>query len=251
MRTALVLLMLCAAPARAADDADAWAQRATAAHKEAQKTQDPKKYEEAAGYYQKYFAHPDGKEAAMAFYYGELLFKMQRYADAAKMYERNITLEPRGKFAKEAAYAFMISTKNTVTTPPEALDRPPRCATPTPCPIPDDLQRLLAAFDRYEAIVPDSPERPNVEYRRARIFYEYHHFAEAAPRFDHILTTYPGNELATYSANLEMDCLALLKRWTELRALVDRVKKDPVLMKDAVTQQQVHDNDAALKKHGK
>ena len=249
MRTALLLVLLCAAPARA-DDADVWAQRATATHKEAQKTQDPKKYEEAAGYYAKYFAHPDDKEAAMAFYYGELLFKMQRYADAAKMYDRNITLEPKGQFAKEAAYAFMISTKNAVTTPPESADRPPTCPPPKPCPIPDDLQRLLGAFDRFEAIVPESPQRVNVEYRRAKLYHEYNHFAEAAPRFDHVFTAYPGNELGTYAANLEMDCLVYLKRWSELRALVERVKKSPI-MSDATTQKQVRDVEAELKKQRK
>lgn len=250
MRTTLLVVLLCAASARA-DDADVWAQRATTTHQEAQKTQDPKKYEEAAGYYDKYFAHPDDKQAVMAFYYGELLFKLQRYGDAATMYERNITLDPKGKLAKEAAYAFMISTKNAVKTPPMTPDAPPPCPTsPTPCPIPDDLQRLLGAFDRFEAIVPESPERVDVEYRRAKLYYDYNHFAEAAPRFDHVFAAYPGNELGTYAANLEMDCLVYLKRWGDLRALVDRVKKSPI-MSDATTQKQVRDVEAALKKQRK
>jgi hypothetical protein len=47
-----------------------------------------------------------------------------------------------------------------------------------------------------------------------------------------------------------MDCFALLKRYRDLRALVERVKKSPI-MKDATTQQQVRDVDAELKKKGK
>ena len=47
-----------------------------------------------------------------------------------------------------------------------------------------------------------------------------------------------------------MDCLALVKRYRELRALVERVKKSPA-MKDATTQQQVRDVEAGLKKLGK
>ena len=58
-----------------------------------------------------------------------------------------------------------------------------------------------------------------MEYRRARIWYDYQHFAEAAPLFEHIFANYPNDELAIYSANLEMDCLASLKCWGELRAL--------------------------------
>jgi len=249
MRTALVLVLLSAVPARADSDTAHWADLATTTHKAAQKSQDPKQYQEAAAYYEKYFAKPDDKEGPMAFYYGELLFKLQRYADAAKMYERSIDVEPKGEFAKEAVYAYVMSTKNAVTTPPMTPDHAP-CPGLKPCPIPADLQRLIAAFDRYDAMVPESPQRPNMEYRRARVFYEYNHFAEAAPQFDHIFTAYPHNELATYSANLEMDCLAGLKRYGELRALVERVKKSPI-MSDATTQEQVRDVEAALKKQRK
>ncbi|MGZ3405778.1 MAG: tetratricopeptide repeat protein, partial [Polyangia bacterium] len=187
---------------------------------------------------------------SMSFYYAELLFNLQRYDEAARYYDRVVTLDPKGKLTKEAAYAAMISTKNTMHAPDDASDKPP-CPDMKPCPIPADAQRLVTAFDRYLTIVPESPERPNVEYRRARVFYGYQHFAEAAPQFEHILAAYPNHELATYAANLEMDCLAILKRYGELRALVERVKKNPTLMKDATTQQQVRDNDAALKKRGK
>ncbi|HEX6839696.1 MAG TPA: hypothetical protein VF334_24125 [Polyangia bacterium] len=249
MRTAIMLILLCAAPARA-DDADAahWAELASTTHKTAQQTKDPKKYEEAAGYYDKYFAKPDGKEAVMAFYYAELLFKLERYSEAAKYYERNLALDPKGKLAKEAAYAAMISWKNAIPAPADPKKSP--CPDTKPCTISANLQRLLAAFDRYLAIVPESPELPNVEYRKARVYYEHNHFAEAAPIFDHVFVSYPDTELAMYSANLEMDCLAILKRYDALRALVERVKKSPI-MSDATTQQQVRDNEAALKKLGK
>jgi tetratricopeptide (TPR) repeat protein len=245
-----MLVLLCAAPARAADDGDAnrWAELATTTHKAAQQTKDPKKYEEAAGYYDKYFAKPDGKEAVMAFYYAELLFNLERYSEAAKYYERNLTLDPKGHLAKEAAYAAMISWRNTIPAPKDPKTWP--CPDSKPCALSANLQRLVAAFDRYLAIVPDSPEAPNVEYRKARVYYEHNQFAEAAPLFDHIFVTYPKCELAIYSANLEMDCLAMLKRHDDLRALVERVKKSPV-MKDPVVQQQVRDNEAALKKLGK
>ena len=255
MRTALVLLILSVGAARAAEPSDPEASRlmelATVAQKHAQETKDPKDYDAAAALYAKYFARPvHPEEHAMSFYYAELLFRQQRYDEAAKLYDRAITVDPKGKFAKEAVYAFVISTKNAVKTPPTTKDSKPPCPDMKPCAIPADLQRLVAAFDRYLAIVAESPERSNMEYRRARVLYEYQHFAEAAPQFDHIFTAYPDNELATYSANLEMDCLALLKRWSELRALVERVKKSPIMV-DATTQEQVRDVEAALKKQRK
>jgi cellulose synthase operon protein C len=252
MRTALVLLMLCAGVARAEEpDASALMQLATVAHKHAQQTKDPKDYEKAAGLYEQYFAKPvHPEEHAISFYYAELLFHMQRYDDAANYYDRAVTVDPKGKFVREAAYGALVSRKNAIHSPQETGGKP-LCPDSNPCPIPEDQQRLVASFERYITIVPNSPERSNVEYRRARIFFEHNHFAEAAPMFDHIVIAYPDNELAIYSANLEMDCLALLKRHDALRSLVERVKKSPTLMKDATTQKQVRDNEAALKKLGK
>jgi tetratricopeptide (TPR) repeat protein len=255
MRTALVLLMLCSAAVVRGDEADAkrLMELATVAHKRAQQTKDVKDYEKAAGLYQQYFAkadHPD--EHAMSFYYAELLFRLQRYDEAAKYYDRTITVDPRGKYADEAAYALVISTKNAVKTPDPKPDSPPPCPEMKPCPIPADLQRLLAAFDRYLATVaPTAKDRATMEYRRARLYYDYQHFAEAAPIFDHIVAAYPDNELAIYAANLEMDCLTIAKRYEPLRTLVERVKKSPTLMKDETTQKQVRDVEDVLKKKGK
>ena len=253
MRTALVLMVLCAGVVRAAEPTDDEAARlmelASVAHKHAQQTKDPKDYAAAAALYEQYFARPARPhEYEMTFHFAELLFKQQRYAEAAQYYDRNVTLDPKGKFAKEAAYAAMISWKNTIPSPADPKKWP--CPDAKPCPISANLQRMLAAFDRYLAIVPESPEVPTVEYRKARVYYEHNQLAEAAPLFDHILVTYPNTELAAYSANLEMDCFAVLKRYDALRALVERVKKSPA-MKDPVVQQQVRDNEAALKKLGK
>jgi len=257
MRTALVipLLLLCAGVARA-DDAEAkrLMDQATSAHKHAQQTKDAKDYEQARNLYEQYFARPEHpEEAAMSFYYAELLFRMQRYDEAAKYYDRSLTVDPKSKYADEAAYGLVISTKNAVKTPNPTPDSPPPCPDMKPCPIPADMQRLLAAFDRYLAIVPaaGAKDRATMEYRRARVFYDFQHFDEAAPIFAHIVAAYPDNELATYSANLEMDCLAILKRYDQLRTLLERVKKTPALMKDATVQQQVRDLDAGLKKKGK
>lgn len=250
MRTALVVLVCCAGVAHADEpNAKQLMDLATVAHKHAQETKDAKDYEKAASLYQQYFAKPEHpEEHAMSFYYAELLFHLQRYEEAANYYDRAVTLDPKGKFAREAAYAALISRKNAIRSPNDPSK--PMCPDDNPCAIPDDQQRLVAAFDRYIAVVPDSPQRPTIEYRRARVYFEHNHFAEAAAQFDHIFTAYPELELATYSANLEMDCLAMLKRYDELRALLARVKKSPA-MKDAMTQKQVRDNEAALKKHGK
>ena len=246
MRTALVVAILWAGAANAQPSLF---EQANALHKEGFKEHDAAKLARAHELYQQYLAKSaDDADATASFYDAELLFNLQRYDDAATMYERVTTLAPKGRFASQAAYAFVIAAKNAVK--PAARDGGPPCPDLKPCAIAPDRRRLLAAFDRYLALVADGPERPIIEYRKAKLLYDEQHFAEAAPIFDHVFVAYAGNELATYAANLEMDCWALLKREHELRALVERVKKSPI-MNDATTRQQVRDNEAALKKLGK
>ncbi len=259
MRTALVAALVLGfgiahaeEPKWPSDEARRWGEAAAALQKQAYKEKSEKKYEEAHALYQKYLAkYPDRSDGELSYFDAELLFNLQRYDEAAKMYQRVLDIAPKGKHADEAAYAYVVSTKNAVHTTAPAGGKPP-CADMKPCPIPADLQRLIAAFDRYLAVVSASDDntRATMEYRRARVWYEYQHFAEAAPLFDHVFAAYPNHELATYSANLEMDCLAILKRYDELRALVERIKKSPV-MRDQVVQQQVQEMDAGLKKRGK
>ncbi len=257
MRTALVIACIAASVAAYADelvwpnaDARRLGEEATSLHQKAQKTHDVAGYEKAHALYQQYLAkYSDLPDATIHFFDAELLFRLQRYADAAREYERVTALAPKGKYTREAAYALIVSTKNAAT-PSSVPDGGAPCPNMQPCAIPSGQQRLLDAFDTYLKIVPDSPELSTIYYRKARLYYDYQHFADAAPLFDHIFTTWPAHELATYSANLEMDCLAILKRYDALRALVERVKKSPA-MKDAVTQKQVADMDAGLKKRGK
>jgi tetratricopeptide (TPR) repeat protein len=256
MRIALVIACIVGSSAYADEtkwpneDAARLGEQAKSVHKEAHETQNVAKYEQAHKLYQEYFAkYPDLPDADLTFYDAELLFRLQRYAEAAKQYERVTQLAPHGKLVREAAYGFVISTKN-LAPPQSPPDAGPPCPNLQACPIPPADRELLHAFDVYLKLVPSSPEVPSISYRNAKLYYDWQHFAEAAPLFDQIFTKFPESELATYSANFEMHCLAVLKRYDALRALVERVKKSPA-MKDAVTQEQVAEMDAGLKKRGK
>jgi tetratricopeptide (TPR) repeat protein len=232
------------------DEAHRWAEQATVLHKQAQTEDNEQKYLQAHALYQKYLAkYPDVKDGLLSYFDAELLFKLQRYDEAAKMYDRVLAIAPKGKNAENAAYGYVIATKNAVRRT-DVPDAGPPCPDMKPCAIPADAQRMLAAFDRFLAIASTHKERPNMEYRKARIYYEYQHFTEAAALFDHIFVSYPNDELAVFSANLEMDCLAILKRFDDLRALIERIKKSRVMRDDKV-RQQVQTLDAALKKKGK
>ena len=62
--------------------------------------------------------------------------------------------------------------------------------------IPEYQKKMIGAFDTYIKYVPDAPELVTIKYRKARIYYEYNHFDEAAKLFEDIVNKHPKHELA-------------------------------------------------------
>ncbi|MBK8481750.1 MAG: tetratricopeptide repeat protein [Proteobacteria bacterium] len=206
---------------------------ATLWHNEAQKTLNNDTYALAEQLYQQYLtSFPQEKDHyAMAFFYAELLFKLERWEQAADAYTVVVALEPRGKYLKESAYAAVIAWKNALNVAEEVKDHDASAPGEKfePRPIPANQQKMLVAFDTYLKHVPDAPERPAILYRKARTYYEHNHFAEAVDGFAQVLEQYPAHELAVYAANLLLDALNILKRYDDIADWVERMNRIPQL----------------------
>ena len=98
--------------------------------------------------------------------------------------------------------------------------------------IPEYQKKMIGAFDTYIKYVPDAPELVTIKYRKARIYYEYNHFDEAAKLFEDIVRKYPKHELSIYSANLLLDSLNAQGKTKEVVTWVDKFLEMPELMKD-------------------
>ena len=224
---------------------------ATVWHKEAQKTNNNDTYALAQYLYKEYLSRfPKEKDIyQMTFYYGELLFKLgsngdnNSYCNAAPVYTKVVELNPSpsAKYLKEAAYAAVISWKNCLSvedTGQEALDDMKKkhqemnksktgkeASSDEPAlkeePITENKKKMIAAFDTYIKYVPDSPELPNIKYRKARIYYEANRFNEAFPLFKDIADHHSNSELAYYSTNLLFDCLIFQKKYDDLQGVLD------------------------------
>ena len=126
-------------------------------------------------------------------------------------------MNPQGKYVKDAAYAAVLAWKNALNVDDHEQrelvenDREKMQAEEgsklEPLKIPEYQQKMIAAFDTYLKYVPDAKEPVTIMYRAARIFYEYNHFAEAAPLFRRSSRSTPNHELSVYSANLLLDSL--------------------------------------------
>ena len=215
-------------------------------HKEAQKTKNADTYQLVQYVYKEFLKHfPDDKDAYdMNFYYGELLWTLERWKDAAEQYTKVVEINPKGKYAKDAAYAAVLGWKNALQVDDEGLGPDAKKAhaehekeeksnkKQEPKPIPEYQGKMIAAFDTYIKYVPDAPELPVIRYRKARIYYEYNHFEESGKLFQEVVEKHPNHELAVYSANLLLDSLNAQGKTREVVSWVDKFLEMPNLMKD-------------------
>jgi tetratricopeptide (TPR) repeat protein len=210
-------------------------------HKTAQKTKDPELYQLADPLYRQYLtrfgAEKDGYD--MTFFHAEALWSLERWADASDEYRRVVQLNPAGPHTQEAAYGAMLAAKNALEAEEgrKVEGAGERGAGP-PQPLSAGEKRLMAAFELYLASVPDSPELPAIEYRRARLLYDRDHHAEAAPLFWRVVERYPDSELAIYAGNLHLDSLNVLERKSEVCGAARKLLASPLAARDAEAQRQ-------------
>jgi TolA-binding protein len=212
-------------------------------HKEAQRTKNSDTYALDKFVYKVFLDHfPSDKDAYdMGFYYGELLWTLENWKDAAEQYTKVVEMNPKGKYVKDAAYAAVLAWKNALNVDDHEQaelvqsDRDKlkeKGGKLEPLKIPEYQQKMIDAFDTYLKYVPDAKETVTIMYRRARIFYEYNHFAEAAPLFQEIVDKHCDDELAIYSANLLLDSLNAQGKTKEVVENVDKFLDKQCLMKD-------------------
>jgi tetratricopeptide (TPR) repeat protein len=207
-----------------------------AAHKQGQKEQAMELYELFDPLYRQYLTRfPDEQDAAaMTFYHAEVLWTLARWEDAAREYQRVMEMDPKGKFLLEAAYAFVLSTKNALKLDDEPASD--ASAPRKPSPLSPAEQKMIAAFATYLAHVPKGHEALSIEYRRARMFYDHGAYDQAQEAFHALLDHHAAldNELIAFAINAELDCLSELGRHDQMIARARALQSHPAAIHDRV-----------------
>lgn len=171
----------------------------------------------------------------VSYFYAELVWRMEDWAQCGPAFDRVVELNPQGEFTADAAYAAVLCYNNLYQQQYAGNERAVRGqqqasqdqgrrgrrrrgrqqeeqAAPSmePQPFTPVQQGMIEAFRRFMCFVQDSEELPTVKYRRARIYYETNHFAEAAVLFRDIAWNHRDSELAEFAANLYLDSLILM-----------------------------------------
>lgn len=204
-------------------------------HREAQQTRNRDLYAKAYFLYKEYldtFGKTATKENAymMTFFFGELLYKLEKYEDAATNYEAALDLNPKGKYTEEIVLSAVLSYFKLVSVeenkkdldqassslndePGEEDDKKKKepYKKPAPKELPDLHKRLVKACERYITFAPEGEKIVDVKYTRARILYDFDHMMDAGAAFKELAWSHSGHRLAVIAANLHLDALYVMR----------------------------------------
>lgn len=219
-------------------------------HREAQKTKNDDIYAMAFFLYKNYLETFPKSDSAytMSFFYGELLYKLQQWEDAAAAYERVLEIDPKGKYTENAVHAAVLAYFKVVDTSEEQAnlnessiakveddaekeekDEKAVAEVPKPKEITELHQKFIHALKRYIKFAPDGKRIVDVKYSLARTYYDFNHFKESLELFKDIAYKHSDHRLAVTAANLHLDTLNLLQDFDGLhKAVVGYLEKRPI-----------------------
>ena len=151
----------------------------------------------------------------MRFFYGELLFDLRKYSQAAKQYMFVVEHFPQSKYYETASLNGVLTFEKTLPSSSEItkIVRKKTSFVPFTRPV-HDFQRV--AFS-YVQRFPKKPNVPAILYKMASLHYEFNHHKSALTQFWHLINKYPNSKYTEHSANLILDIYNLTKDFKGLR----------------------------------
>ncbi|HEX8700608.1 MAG TPA: tetratricopeptide repeat protein [Myxococcaceae bacterium] len=210
-------------------------QQALAFKKDGQLEQALKGFEVAAkayGAYLERFPRTKGSYE-MRFYYAECLYNSFQFALAARSYEQVRDSRLDDKHRTDAAFSAVLAWQQVLAADLKAgtvKDLKPLRSAERPegeviaiIPLAESETRLVDAWDRYVALMPQDEKSPGMAYKSAELHYAHNNFPEARRRFEAIVKSYPKNEVARYSTNFIVESFLIDKDWRSVEEVSGRL----------------------------
>lgn len=171
----------------------------------------------------------------MHFFYGELLYDMQDFADASTHYLWVADNAPKSKYNEKSIINAILALEKSLPTP----DQIKKTVGQTNDPVEFDAN--IKSFEkmaiRYFETFPKGEETAAIKYRLASLYYYYNQFDRALPLFEEIMRDFPKTQYAEYSANLTLDIYNLKKDYEGLEKSAQRILSEPTLANSKVGSQ--------------
>ncbi|MCM2282474.1 MAG: tetratricopeptide repeat protein, partial [Bdellovibrionaceae bacterium] len=174
-----------------------------------------------AGYalYMKHFLEsPNAPE--MQFFHGELLFDMNKYEEAARVYLWSAEKDPKGKYHEKAVTNAVLALEKDLPAA-QAIDAK-RGNSIEKMPLDPEVVRFEKAALKYFEIAPKGENVSDIRRRLGVLYYSYNHFDRAIDIFEDILKTEPNSQNAEIAGNLLLD---IYKLKGDMMGLTDRANQ--------------------------
>lgn len=162
----------------------------------------------------------------MRFYFGELLYDMNRFDDAGAQYKWVSENAPNSKFGQKATENTVLSLERNL---PKDEEITKNVSGTDPIPLDSRVAKFIEAADAYTQKFPQSDRTPEIRFKVGRLYYLHNQLDKAAPYFREIAQKYPKTRYATYSANLLLDIFNLKKDYAGLEKAGQELLSNQVL----------------------
>ncbi len=157
------------------------------------------------------------------FYLAECLYNSDQFTEAGKQYAEVRDSGLDNKYFKDAAFAAVLSWQKEVEREvqqkkipdlkplrsTERKDNQPIAVIP----LADAEKQQVAASDTFVLKLKADPQAAGIAYKAAELYYAHNDFPEARRRFEEIIKSYPGSEVAKFATNLTVESFLTDKDW--------------------------------------
>lgn len=150
----------------------------------------------------------------MMFFYGELLYDMEKFGEAAQQYAWVAKNAPQSKYAAKAGMNMILGLEKNLPTEEqmqsrvgnstEVLEMDPR------------VKQFIENGEWYLKSFQKGDKNVELRFKVGRLYYLSNHFSEAEKVFKEIVQKFPKTKQAEYAANLLLDMYNLKKDYVGL-----------------------------------
>ena len=163
----------------------------------------------------------------MRFFYGELLFDMRKYSQAAKQYMYVVENFPQSKYYETASLNGVLTFEKTLPSSTEITKTVKKKTSFVAFTRPvHDFQKVAYS---YVQRFPKKPNVPAILYKMASLHYEFNHHKEALSQFWNLINKYPKSQYTQHAANLILDIYNLTKDFKGLSQAANVLLKNKTI----------------------
>lgn len=174
-------------------------------------------------YFQEFSTSPQVGD--MHFFYGELLYDMGQFEEAATEYTAVVSGSPKSQYAERASQNILLSIEKSLPKDEDLQKRVGHSIEPIQ--MDEKVSKFITTGLWYLGKYPKAERAAEIKFRIGRLSYLSNNFDPAEKQFKDIVQNYPKTKYSEYSANLLLDIYSLRNDYVGLEKIGAELLSDP------------------------